>query len=713
MPPAVVHMTESETKELDVYKILMQQHSIAGIKVSVKREFWCSRSDFEQLDVVITGALVRWVNKKDMTVSIDWADGRETEPLQMLLKPEFDFKLTANATGGPPPQLHGTAARAPAVADQVVEVNYRTLDNAVIQQPWTVLDSEHVTDRRTETRYPATLKSVSVSLTGTPLSMFKKVAMPAKMVAKMVTFINQRLSGITHGARTGNRYTTEGEVFRALGVILAVAQNQQIPMEKLWSLEAGEDDVAPAMALGRFGMGLNRFKLIKSLMWQYWNVDESDLDNTDPSRYISAMEADFNDHYEAVYTPSYALNADESMSPYEGQVGDPSSKSPADPKLLFHQDFVPRKPKPLGKEIKDVADACSGMIIRIDYQRGKATHEKQEYFAQFGHTIAQSLRLTKPWHHSGRIYGADSWFMGLRCVEALADHGIYGFGDVKTNTSGYPTQYLQEHCGHDPGAWITLRTKDYKGRDIIAIGHRRGPSVHTFISAHGTTIAGKPQAHCDEVDESGKAAVPRKCPKVLNDYTLCQPHIDVHNRYRQETLAIEEAFRTDSFPFRFLTTLIGMAAVNCFKASVYFHGETRDFSSYITALSKALMTNTFDEAQGSPAAAPGSGAPGALSPVRGNNSDVDKHRLVPLTSAGWRGHKQPRCGICGSKTTHCCLDCSTPWCCVALCKPEHRYKGLLSQCDCLKQHVASPDAAKRSTAKPAITAAGKKRAREQ
>ena len=710
--PAAAQLTESETHELDVYKIMMQQQSIAGIKVSVKREFWRSRADFDELSPVINGSLVRWVNKKEMTVSIDWEDGRETEPLRLLLQPQFDFKLTSNAVGGAPPQLRGTAAPAPARAETVVEVNYKTLDNAVIEQAWTVLEEEHVTDRRTEARYPATLKGVDVSLTGTPLAMFRKVAMPKNMVAKMVKFINMRLSGITHGCRTGHRYTTEGEVYRLLGYMLAVAQHQHITVEKLWSLEAGEDDVAPAMALGRYGMGVNRFKLLKSLMWQYWDVDQSNLDKADPSRYIVDMEKDFNEHYENVYTPSALLNADESMSPYDGQVGDPDSKTPADPKLLFHQDFVPRKPKPLGKEIKDVADACSGVIIRIDYQRGKAAHDKQEYFSEYGHTIAQSLRLTKPWHHTGRIYGADSWFMGLRCVEALADHGIYGFGDVKTNTSGFPTKHLQEHCGEDPGDWITLRTNDYKGRQVIAVGHRRGPSVHTFISAHGTTIPGKPQSHCDEIDESGKAAVPRKCPKVLNDYTLCQPHIDVHNRYRQETLAIEEAFRTESFPLRFLTTLIGMIAVNCFKLSVYFHDDTRDFSTYITALSKALMMNTLDEASGSPAAAPGSGAPGALSPARGINSEAHKHRLVPLKLAGWRGHAQPRCGICHAKTTHCCLECSTPWCCVALCKPEHKYGGVVKPCDCLKQHQALPDVTKRATALPAKPAAGKKRGRD-
>ena len=72
-------MSEDELLAHMTYKIVQQQTSIYGIKVSIKREFWHGRDDFETLPAVITGTLFRHVSKKDYTVSIDWHDGRETE----------------------------------------------------------------------------------------------------------------------------------------------------------------------------------------------------------------------------------------------------------------------------------------------------------------------------------------------------------------------------------------------------------------------------------------------------------------------------------------------------------------------------------------------------------------------------------------------------------------------------------------------------------
>ena len=120
------------------------------------------------------------------------------------------------------------------------------------------------------------------------------------------------------------------------------------------------------------------------------------------------------------------LNADELMSWYTGETGDPTvSIEPyvTNPKLLPSVDHVPRKPQPIGKEIKAVADGQSGMMQRLEFQRGKHEHKKQPYFADYGHTIAQSVRLTEPWHDSKRRYDADSWFGGVTAGETLDEKG--------------------------------------------------------------------------------------------------------------------------------------------------------------------------------------------------------------------------------------------------------------------------------------------------
>eukprot|EP00966_Prymnesium_polylepis_P159533 3686970-Prymnesium_polylepis.1 len=62
--------------------------------------------------------------------------------------------------------------------------------------------------------------------------------------------MNERLSGDTTSRDTLNRYTTEGEVWRLLGYIGAIAQNQQVPFSKLWEIDADESSFMPAYALG-------------------------------------------------------------------------------------------------------------------------------------------------------------------------------------------------------------------------------------------------------------------------------------------------------------------------------------------------------------------------------------------------------------------------------------------------------------------------------
>lgn len=65
--------------------------------------------------------------------------------------------------------------------------------------------------------------------------------------------------------------------------------------------------------------------------------------------------------------------------------------------------------------------------------------------------------------------------------------------------------------------------------------------MHKFIATCGTTIAGgASKAYFEDDEERANAnlddfEITRKSPRVLNDYTLAQPCLDRHNRYRQVT----------------------------------------------------------------------------------------------------------------------------------------------------------------------------------
>ena len=46
--------------------------------------------------------------------------------------------------------------------------------------------------------------------------------------------------------------------------------------------------------------------------------------------------------------------------------------------------------------------------------------------------------------------------------------------------------------------------------------------IHTYLSTHGVTLRGKDQAHADDWGSDGRPAGPRKCPRILNDWTQAE-----------------------------------------------------------------------------------------------------------------------------------------------------------------------------------------------
>ena len=61
---------------------------------------------------------------------------------------------------------------------------------------------------------------------------------------------------------------------------------------------------------------------------------------------------------------------------------------------------------------------------------------------------------------------------------------------MKTHTARYPTAELMARVGPNSGDWAVMTTTVAGGHKIFAVGHRRGGTVHTYISSHGLTLAG-------------------------------------------------------------------------------------------------------------------------------------------------------------------------------------------------------------------------------
>lgn len=153
---------------------------------------------------------------------------------------------------------------------------------------------------------------------------------------------------------------------------------------------------------------------------------------------------------------------------------------------------------------------------------------------------------------------------------------IFPFGDVKTNTARFCKEELAQTVPEGSGEWATMVTDiqlpDDSVLKMFAVGHRRGPAVHTFISTCGETTLGKPQAHKDDdLDADTGYLIARKCPKILNDATTAQPKIDRANKKRQFELALERRFRTKSFPFRLFCTILGITLTDAYYLHNYLN----------------------------------------------------------------------------------------------------------------------------------------------
>ena len=122
-------------------------------------------------------------------------------------------------------------------------------------------------------------------------------------------------------------------------------------------------------------------------------------------------------------------------------------------------------------------------MLQLEIQEGAEIMCTREYVADYKLAgTAQVLRLTKPWHGSGRAISADSAFASVTTALACRKHGLHFTGLVKTAMKFYPKGYTDEVEFAELGDDITLTTT-IDGHNIMA--HAWGDKVRKcFVSTH-------------------------------------------------------------------------------------------------------------------------------------------------------------------------------------------------------------------------------------
>lgn len=537
---------------------------------------------------------------------------------------------------------------------------------------------------------------------------------------KCVSWFNERLDGQTDG--NFRRKTTLGEVVKFWGYLGALALYPGEAVDHMWRKTMVPGDILPPPSMGIHGMSKNRFMKLRSLQGEMYTKDELELDPADPWRYCRAPVEALNEQRRKVLIPSWLLVGDESMSAFTGAEGVLDGAN-ANSKPIPLRHLIERKPEPLGLELKVLADGCSGVFLGMGIQEGLERHVDMKWYDDYGHSTAVSLRLLEPYFKTKtgpgremptRVYGGDSWFMSVGAAEAIfyeSGKVIYPFGDVKTNTSRFPREKLAQACGPNSGDWATFTSKchlvDDTYMDIMAVAHRRGPEIHTFVATAGETTVGNPQSHKDDdLDADTGYLIARKCPKVLNDWTQAQPKIDKHNRLRQQILAMEKRFVTESFPFRLFTTVLGIMFVDAYYIYLYLNNmKAKDFpfKSAMRRMAFAFMHNNLDAIErGDKNSDELFNIPQNLElgaedeEEEGEDGDGDTssrgiHQAIPLRQIeGYTGARQQWCCVCQkSKVTFACSGCSSKGMVFAI----HPLKKHANQRDtetCLHEHRRDP-----------------------
>lgn len=480
---------------------------------------------------------------------------------------------------------------------------------------------------------------------------------PTEDIENIMRYTNDNL-------RERRKHITKGEFFKVIGMMYAMTLNIRRTRREYWS---NEGSLFPAPAFGkRFGMGIHRFEEIINSMAFSQPIDENEDDWYQVRSFVEMTTSKWND----IFTPGYKITVDESMFAWYGKgLNRERGGMPAVIKIK-------RKPKGVGCECKTIADVQSGIMIGMEINEGKDAMQQKTWQREFGAGTATTLRLTRPWHGTGRIVIGDSWFASVKTATELQKRGLHFMGIVKTATRNYPIKELRERCPETRGQFAVATTTVNNNINLTGLSWR-DKKVHTFVSTCGTTLEGQP-AKKKRTDENGAyiiKEVPR--PHLVEEYFEGAPAVDIHNHIRQSGLALEEVWNTQRWHHRIYASVLGIIETNAFLAFKYFKRDASSkHSDFTEALALQLINNpwvaeTPVQEEHARIANPANLANPIL--IRPNPPlQPGDHTLIPLSRFEDRQRVQRRCIICVrvykrvQKASYYCGSCGTR---AVMCSP--------------------------------------------
>ena len=389
----------------------------------------------------------------------------------------------------------------------------------------------------------------------------------------------------------GTARTSKHEIVKFFGIMYSMTLYPSRQRKDYWSLQ--DSKLFPAPAFGqRFGMSRNRFTVLVKRLKMYDPALDA-ANPQDPWRAIRTFIDEFNNNRRKTVTPGWVCVVDESTTKWRG-LGDWYELG------MPHITKIPRKPEPVGLEIKDLCDGESGIMLFIEIMEGVQIMTTKPFCARGRKDgTAQCLRFTQSWHGSGRVLVGDSAFASVQtCIEMMKVAGWYFVGLVKQSSAMYPKRHLQTMQMGQRGNVATF-TATRSGVTMLA--HvwndpgKPGKPRKSLISTFGTSTAAeasqrrRKRKRDDGTWEDYFKPVPRS--ELVKTYFTYAGAIDRHNRVRMDGIRMERTLEFKEWHRRVVTSLLGYVATDAFYGMKLEQGDDLQLDEFMEELAKSMIFN--------------------------------------------------------------------------------------------------------------------------
>ena len=385
--------------------------------------------------------------------------------------------------------------------------------------------------------------------------------------------------------------TSRHEVVKFFGIMYAMTLYPSRQRSNYWATE--DSALFPAPAFGRrFGMSRDRWSALLKYL-RFCDPAEDEEVPVDPWREVRTLVNGFNRNRAETVCPGWVLVIDESTSKWRG-LGDWYELG------MPHITKIPRKPEPVGAEIKDLCDGTTGIMLWLELMEGSEIMKKKP-FCEPGvlEGTAMCLRATVPWHGSGRVLLGDAAFASVQTCIRLKKVGLYFTGIVKGSSRFYPKRHLQTMQMAQRGDTATFTaSKD----QVSMVAHvwndpgKPGKARKALICTCGTTLPADPSVRPRKrkLDDGSWETYFKEIPrtKIVETYFTYAGAIDRHNRVRMDGIRMERVLEFKVWSRRVVSSILGIIATDAYYAYKYENEDDVALDVFMEELAKEMIWNT-------------------------------------------------------------------------------------------------------------------------